>query len=505
MNGVIYARYSEGPRQTDQSIEGQVADCKAYAQREGINIIEIYADRHVSGKSTAGRDEFLRMIRDAEHHRFDCVIVWKIDRFGRNRQDIAINKMRLRKAGVALKYAEESVPDGPEGIILESVLEGLAEYYSADLKQKVTRGIRESAKKGIYHGGVLPIGYVRTPDRHVIIDEPAAEAVRQAFEMHISGHSSAEIADALSRAINRSVGRNVVYRMLRNPKYCGVWEVAGVRMDIPGIISEETFMEAQKHFKTSRNNAAAKSTADYLLSGKCVCGYCGGSITADCGTSHTGSMYRYYACSGRKRNRSKCELKPVKKDLLEKAVLDATIKDMLQDDVIDEIASKIIEIQEEDRKSDYAASLRNRVKDAEKRQANLLKALEYAPDVIAVSDRLREVQREIDDLQLQIAQEEVRRPLITKDVVKYWLGRYRDLDVTDDRLCREMVETFIEKIELRNREALIFYNVSDSEKGSDTVRLLEFSSLNPNLEQFRVSSDSPVFILFPYAVVRVTL
>ena len=134
-----------------------------------------------------------------------------------------------------------------------------------------------------------------------------------------------------------------------------------------------------------------------------------------------------------------------------------------------------------------------------------LKALEYAPDVIAVSDRLREVQREIDDLQLQIAQEEVRRPLITKDVVKYWLGRYRDLDVTDDRLCREMVETFIEKIELRNREALIFYNVSDSEKGSDTVRLLEFSSLNPNLEQFRVSSDSPVFILFPYAVVRVTL
>ena len=69
MNGVIYARYSEGPRQTDQSIEGQVADCKAYAQREGINIIEIYADRHVSGKSTAGRDEFLRMIRDAEHHR----------------------------------------------------------------------------------------------------------------------------------------------------------------------------------------------------------------------------------------------------------------------------------------------------------------------------------------------------------------------------------------------------------------------------------------------------
>lgn len=88
MTGVIYARYSEGPRQTDQSIEGQVADCTAFAERNGIDIIEIYADRHISGKTVDKRLEFQRMIRDASEHKFDAVIVWKIDRFGRDRQDI---------------------------------------------------------------------------------------------------------------------------------------------------------------------------------------------------------------------------------------------------------------------------------------------------------------------------------------------------------------------------------------------------------------------------------
>lgn len=110
MRGVIYARYSEGPRQTDQSIEGQVADCKAYALEKGIDIVDVYADRHVSGKSLEGRDEFQRMMRDADRKRFDVVVVWKIDRFGRSREDIAVNKIRLRRAGIQLMYARESIP-----------------------------------------------------------------------------------------------------------------------------------------------------------------------------------------------------------------------------------------------------------------------------------------------------------------------------------------------------------------------------------------------------------
>ena len=105
MRGVIYARYSHGPHQTEQSIEGQVADCRAFAAQKGIDVLEVYADRHVSGTSTAGRDEFQRMLQDAERHKFDVVITWKIDRFGRSREDIALNKIRLRRAGFVLMYA----------------------------------------------------------------------------------------------------------------------------------------------------------------------------------------------------------------------------------------------------------------------------------------------------------------------------------------------------------------------------------------------------------------
>ena len=146
MIAAIYARYSAGPRQTDQSIEGQIADCQRYADAHELVVSKIYADKHISGKSTEGRDQFLQMIADAKKGLFEAVIVWKVDRFGRDKADIAIYKRELKKAGVQLHYAAESVPEGPEGIILESLLEGLAEYYSADLRQKVERGMKEDRK-----------------------------------------------------------------------------------------------------------------------------------------------------------------------------------------------------------------------------------------------------------------------------------------------------------------------------------------------------------------------
>ena len=237
MIGAIYARYSNGPNQTDQSIEGQVADCRAYAERNGIQIVEIYADRHISGKSIVGRNEFQRMLHDAEQHRFECVIVWKIDRFGRDRQDIAISKMKLKKAGVRLMYAEEAVPEGPEGIILESVLEGLAEYYSADLRQKILRGMRETAKKGQYCGQPLPIGYAVDEDRHIIIDEEKAAVVREAFQMHIAGAQTKELIElfrknGITGRRGRPISQAVIYRMLRNEKYLGRFEIQGVEIPV---------------------------------------------------------------------------------------------------------------------------------------------------------------------------------------------------------------------------------------------------------------------------------
>ena len=255
MTGVIYARYSEGPHQTDQSIEGQVADCKAYAVKNGINILGVYADRHISGKSAATRPEFQRLIDDAQAGRFECVIVWKIDRFGRNRQDIALYKLKLKRAGVKLFYAAESVPEGPEGIILESVLEGIAEYYSEDLRQKVIRGRRETLKKGKLAGTVIPIGYKRVDGRPVI-DESTAPLVREVYRMYIAGEGVKNCVDYLNEhgvtgSHGGKISMAVVYRMLRNKRYLGIFDESGIELQFDPIIDEATFEEAQKMHKGS--------------------------------------------------------------------------------------------------------------------------------------------------------------------------------------------------------------------------------------------------------------
>ena len=143
MKAVIYARYSSD-NQREESIEGQLRECKEYAERNGILVLQSYIDRALSAK-TDNRPEFQRMIRDSAKGLFDTVLVWKLDRFARNRYDSAHYKSQLRKNGVKVVSATESIADGPEGIILESMLEGMAEYYSAELAQKVNRGMRENA------------------------------------------------------------------------------------------------------------------------------------------------------------------------------------------------------------------------------------------------------------------------------------------------------------------------------------------------------------------------
>lgn len=122
MKAVIYARYSSD-NQTEASIEGQLRECMEFAERTGIDVIENYIDRAFSAKSDH-RPEFQRMIKDSYKHAFDCVIVWKLDRFSRNRYDSAHYKTLLRKNGVKVISAMESISEGSEGILLESVLEG---------------------------------------------------------------------------------------------------------------------------------------------------------------------------------------------------------------------------------------------------------------------------------------------------------------------------------------------------------------------------------------------
>ena len=175
-NAVIYARYSSH-NQTEQSIEGQLRVCHKYAKREGYTVVGEYIDRAISGK-TDDRPDFQRMISDSSKKVFQYVIVYKLDRFTRNRYDSAIYKHKLKKNGVKIVSAMENIGDNPESIILEAVLEASAEYYSLELAQKIKRGMRESALKGQFCGGGIPLGYKSAGGR-LVLDETKAPFVKR--------------------------------------------------------------------------------------------------------------------------------------------------------------------------------------------------------------------------------------------------------------------------------------------------------------------------------------
>jgi len=220
---VIYARYSS-ERQTEQSIEGQIRECTEFAKYNDITIVDTYIDRATTGTND-NRTAFQRLLKDCTKQAWDIVLVYKLDRFPRNKYEMAIHRKTLRDNGIKLISAKENIPDSPEGIILESLLEGMAEYYSAELSQKVKRGMRESRIKGQFTGGYLLYGY-KVENKKVVIDEDKAEVVRRIFKEYASNVFIKDIVAGLTNdgILNRgkAFAKNTIHHMLKNEKYAGI-------------------------------------------------------------------------------------------------------------------------------------------------------------------------------------------------------------------------------------------------------------------------------------------
>ena len=196
MKAVIYARYSSD-NQREESIEGQIRECTAFAEKNGMTVLRHYIDRAFSAK-TDNRPKFQRMIKDSKEKLFDVVLVWKLDRFARNRYDSAQYKTILKKNGVRVVSANEAISETAEGILMESVLEGYAEYFSADLAEKVNRGMTENALKCKFNGGNPTVGYIIDSDQYFQIDPVKAPFVLDAFKMYDEGSTMSQVRDYLN-------------------------------------------------------------------------------------------------------------------------------------------------------------------------------------------------------------------------------------------------------------------------------------------------------------------
>lgn len=456
-NCVIYARYSSHA-QNDASIEQQLDDCKQYAEQHELNIIGVYADRAISGTSDK-RPEFQRMVRDSAKRRFQYVIVWKVDRFARNRYDSATYKVRLRNNGVKLLYAKESIPDGPEGILLESILEGSAEYYSANLAQNVKRGMNDLARQGKIAGGVMPFGYQRGEDGRFAIQPDEAEIVRMAFHMYADGMPTKQICDTLNSQGYRNRNgkpftKNSFRTIFRSERYTGVYTYGDIRIEgaMPAIISRDIFDQVQKILNQRMRAPATGRDVNYLLTGKLYCGKCRDAMVGESGTSHTGAIYYYYKCRTRKRSGS-CDMKPVKKDEIERMVANVTRKRVLNDTMIDRIAKAAIKIQsQEDRDNSKANILSGQLKSIESKIQNLMDAIEAGIITSTTKSRLMELEEQRTQLMRSIEKEKLENPVVTYEDIVYWLQKVK-ATATEEKL----IDLFVQRIYLYDDHFEVYY------------------------------------------------
>lgn len=475
-NAVIYARYSSSS-QREESIEGQLRDCHEYAKHLGLNVIGEYTDHAISGTSDK-RPDFQRMIRDSGRGQFKVVIVWKNDRFARNRYDSAIYKAKLKQNGVRVLSAKEHIPEGPEGIILESVMEGYAEYYSANLSQNVKRGMYDSALE-LKWLGQKTYGLRPDPQGRFEQDPATAPVVKRIFEEYASGQSAKDIYTRLNEegyrtATGKPFNKSSLRRILQNEKYSGVYQYADIRVEdgIPAIVSKEMFEKVKKMLAIHHEKPAAKKIeGGFLLTGKLFCGHCGELMTGDGGTSKSGRIYQYYTCNNRRKR--KCDKKRVSKEWIEDTVVNKLANIANDDTMINAFADRFMEWQEKDQAHSERCGLEDRLKQISSAIRNMMGVIESGFVTDSVKSRLVELEEEKVSLEKSIASDKLDSPILERDQVVYFLQRFREGDVSDISWRIFIVDTFLKAAYLYDDGKLLLCLNFSGENSEITLKIAE--------------------------------
>ena len=477
---VAYARYSSAG-QRDVSIDQQLNDIRAFAAREGYAIVHEYADHARSGyKNISARTEFQAMITAASTGTFDTVLTWKVDRFGRNRNDSSTYKARLADLGVSVVYVMEPIPTGAAGVLTEGMLEAIAEWYSRNLSENIARGMYDNARKCLYNGTKV-LGYTRGPDNHYQIVEEDAAIIRYIFERYVSGYSAAVIcAELNARGFRSSRGvkfnpQNLL-RIISNERYCGtyIWKDVRIPDGMPAIISRSDWEAAQRmKRKTARH--VEQRAMDFLLTGKAFCGHCGRSMIGDSGTGKAGITYYYYTCQGRKA-RTGCTKKQIRKEALEDCVISFIFDHCLTDQELSRMSDLIAKDMEERKKSSPLASMKKELEEINRKIANTNRAISAGIFGQSTLEMLHDLEEDAYDLRQNVAVLEFQESqMIDPDRVRFFLSRFASCDRNNPEDRRKLINVFLNSVYVYDDHLKIITNLVE---GSDTI---PFESVPPDL------------------------
>ena len=495
---VVYARYSSH-NQRDVSIEQQVGACRKYADSMGLSVIRIYDDHALTGKND-NRPQFQQMLKDAASEAFDYVIVYSTDRFSRNKYDSAVHKHELKTHGVKVLSATENFTDDPMGTMMETIMEGFAQYYSEELAMKIKRGMRNNAEKCIVLTRT-PLGYDKGPDGKYVINQKEALIVQEIFHRVSQKEPFVRIFEDLNaRGILTKHGkkwdRSAFNKLLSNEKYIGVYTYEDIRIEdgIPPIIEKSLFSPVQASVtqKPKARDSVQKRRREngvYLLTGKLFCGECGSPMVGSSGTSKSGKIHYYYGCKNAVGKDKSCSKKKVQRDLIEELVAAHVYTIISQPETAARIADDLIKYMSEHQETDEMIMLSNRLSDIKKEIANIIDAVRKGVSSTHLTQALEELEQEESSLKARYILAKDRAKMdITRGDILAMIELFKDGDIHDKSFQEKLIDTFVVKVYLYDDHLKVITNYSGSSEGI-TIPFNITEVEDKASETFEVSED----------------
>ena len=487
----LYARVSSDRQDVDLSVAAQLRALRDYAEKNGYLVAREYIDEAESGR-IADRPQFQRMLDEASKPEspFQEILVWKFSRFTRKREHAVAFKSMLRRRGVRVVSITEQADDTPTGKLLEAIIESVDEFYSENLAQEVTRGMRESASRGFWVTSYAPYGYKRVhvqdgPKKRPTLElnPPADAVVRRIFDMALQGKSILDVTKTLNaEGIPTTNGKKwlktTIHTMLDNEAYTGavVWGTKAkdgappVRVEDahPAIITKEEFQRVKKLLgsRAPKRMNPRRASSPYLLSGLLRCQTCGKAMTA---AEAKSGKYTYYVChSLLKRGSGTCKTprlnaknfeELIVTNIRENVLTESNIRDLVKllDEEMDGVAAE---------QRERLQSIEEELDEVKRRLGRIWQAIETTDIEMAdASDRIRE-HRERKE-KLEIAAEEARAILAERRVMldsadtiaTFAADMSEFLKTSELTETKAFVRSFVKEIEVKPGKAAIVYSI----------------------------------------------